>query len=111
MEAMFNAFTAWLKQSWDWFWDGFIDLIEQAWEFILGAFWAFLEFVLGIALWLLEAIPVPDWFNPSSVQTVLNALPAGMWWGLDALEIPFGLGVILTAFAVRFFIRRVPIFG
>jgi hypothetical protein len=85
---------------------------------------AFLEWVLEVVLWLplqlykllceglvlvLQAIPVPDWME--SAATAFGAIPSGVAYFLQAMEIPFGIAVVASAYTIRFLIRRIPFFG
>ncbi|EBA4957099.1 DUF2523 domain-containing protein [Salmonella enterica subsp. enterica] len=73
------------------------------------------KFVLFGALFVLcTAIPplitshLPD---VGSLYKLLNSVPDGVWYFLGVFEFPRGLSVVIPAYFVRFFIRRIPFFG
>lgn len=70
-------------------------LIQDIWKEITEA---------GLAA--ISAIPVPAFMSSPSF-----AIPAGVLWFAQALELPFGIGVMVAAWTFRFLIRRVPLFG
>jgi Protein of unknown function (DUF2523) len=43
--------------------------------------------------------------------TLLNDIPASIWWFASALRIDFAIKVIFAALATRFLIRRIPFIG
>jgi hypothetical protein len=43
--------------------------------------------------------------------TLLNDIPAPIWWFASALRIDFAIKVIFAALATRFLIRRIPFIG
>jgi Protein of unknown function (DUF2523) len=47
----------------------------------------------------------------SGISSGLSALPAGIWYFLDLFKIDVGLPIVLSAYATRFVIRRIPIIG
>lgn len=76
---------------------------------------AVIKFVLFGAIYVLcTSIPplisahLPD---TKSIQTLLNALPDGTWFFLNVFEFPKGVSMFMSAYFVRFFIRRIPFFG
>lgn len=56
-----------------------------------------------------NAIPVPSFF--SSASGYVANLPPMVAFLSDALQIPFGLGVVTTAFVARWVLRRIPLIG
>jgi hypothetical protein len=65
--------------------------------------------VLGALTTLLNAIPVPGWM--SSAPSVLSGVPSGVVWLFQILQLPAGLTIILSAWLLRFLIRRIPVIG
>ena len=47
----------------------------------------------------------------SSISSGMSGLPAGIWYFLDLFKIDVGLPIVLSAWATRFVIRRIPIIG
>lgn len=60
-------------------------------------------------LWLYDQIPVPDFIN--NIPSLFGNITSGVWWFLEPLHIGTGLAILLAAYAIRFFIRRLPIIG
>ena len=49
--------------------------------------------------------------DASSISPALGNLTAGMWYFLDLFGFSFGLPAILSAWVLRFMIRRIPVIG
>lgn len=64
-------------------------------------------FLDGLAA-VIEAIPVPAWLE--NVDLFGNLDP-GVLYFAAAFEIPAGLGIITSAYLIRFLIRRLPFVG
>jgi len=56
----------------------------------------------------LNAIPVPDWV--SNADNVLQGDSGFLFW-LDLFNVPEGITIVLSAYGLRFLIRRIPIIG
>jgi len=70
--------------------------------------WAFGGVLDAFAL-IFEQIPVPGFFATAS--GAFSSIPSGVVFFLSVFELNFGISVILTAYALRFIIRRIPFFG
>lgn len=68
-----------------------------------------LDLVLSAAAALLSAIPVPDW--ATSLPSLTAALSPGVLWFANLAALPFGASVVGSAYALRWFIRRLPFVG
>ncbi len=55
---------------------------------------------------IINAIPVPAFF--SNADSYIAALPPAVAYFSGGLQIPYGIGVITTAYLLRFIIRRIP---
>ena len=62
--------------------------------------------ILDVMVGLLAAIPVPDFLTTNSVT-----LHPSILWGLDIIQADVGVGVLVSAYSVRFLIRRLPFIG
>jgi Protein of unknown function (DUF2523) len=51
---------------------------------------------------------IPD---ASSINGTLSGIGAATWYFLDAFKITTGLSLVVSAYATRFIIRRIPIIG
>ena len=49
------------------------------------------------------------WFLKTVV--IKFVLPAGLWYFLDIMQFPSGFSMILSAYLLRFMVRRVPFLG
>jgi hypothetical protein len=65
--------------------------------------------ILGALITLLNAIPVPSWMT--SAPSVLAGVPSGVIWIFQILQLPAGLVILLSAWLLRFLIRRIPLIG
>lgn len=82
-----------------WF-DWLFKEIELFFVWILGT-------VLDAVAGIFSLLPVPDFMQ--NVQSY--TLPDSMAYYASAFEIPFGVGVIVSAYGIRFLIRRLPVVG
>lgn len=67
------------------------------------------ELLLDGLVAVLAVIPVPQWMT--NLSTDFGALPAGVLFFLNAMEVPTGIGIFVSAYALRFLIRRLPWVG
>ena len=80
----------------DWFLDQIASLFIWVWDKILS----------GLAS-IIEAIPVPQWAsNYGSLQ-----IPDVVAWALQPFELQTGVAIIMSAYGIRFLIRRLPFIG
>lgn len=49
--------------------------------------------------------------NANSVGSSLGSIPSAVWYFLDLFNISNGIPLILSAYATRFIIRRIPVIG
>ena len=83
-----------------------------------------LQFLLDVLLWvprwiweqtldalasLVEALPVPQWVT--DWDTAVLAVSADLWWVADLFALQYGFGVMVSAYIIRFLIRRIPVIG
>ncbi|MES9961689.1 MAG: hypothetical protein ABW089_14760 [Sedimenticola sp.] len=67
------------------------------------------ELVLDAAASVIEAIPVPAFVNQAGNSLGQIGADVGYWIG--PFELDYALTVILSAYTLRFIIRRLPIVG
>lgn len=82
------------------------------------------QFAMDVALWIprktyellldglglvIGAIPVPEAI--SAHAGALSAISGPVVWWLSVLQVPAGLGMVMSAYLVRFLIRRLPFIG
>lgn len=111
MESMFSWLTEKITALFEWLWERLETLADWGFDQVQGIFWWIAGAVGDLVLIVVESIPVPSWLSPSSLQNALSAIPEGVWWGLSGLHFGVGISMVLTAYAVRFFIRRLPVVG
>jgi hypothetical protein len=87
MGSLLQKFGEWLAEKLSW-------LGEYIFSGVLSAF-----------AWVLEQIPVPDFMSGSS--NVLSSIPPGVAYFAGAMEVAFGMSVIISALVARFIIRRI----
>lgn len=89
-----------------------INFIGQILEWTLDAVvWAALTLyemlLIGLAA-VVNAIPVPSWLAGADP---FASLDPGVAFFAQAFEIPAGVGIILSAYGIRFLVRRLPVIG
>lgn len=68
--------------------------------------WFYESIVFGLAS-LLESIPLPDFLTQMSSYT----LPDVVAWAAAPFMLSYGVGIIGSAYTLRFIIRRLPFIG
>ena len=58
---------------------------------------------------LISSIPVPDFV--SQADYAFASLPSGVVYAISFFRVPEGLAMIISAYILRFIIRRIPFFG
>lgn len=96
--GIFTRFVAALQEFAAWFWDGIQYLL------ILG-----LSVLMNGAALLIEALPAID--QGADLKAAFNEIPSSVWWFIEWAQIGTGLGMIGSAYAIRFLIRRLPFVG
>lgn len=49
--------------------------------------------------------------DSSSLASALGGIPSGVWYFLDLFNVTAGIPLLLSAWATRFIIRRIPVIG
>lgn len=49
--------------------------------------------------------------NGSALNSSLSGITAGTWFFLDVFQLPAGVSAVVSAYATRFIIRRMPVIG
>lgn len=98
-----------MEQEYTCTWDDFGCHIDWMFDEIRVLFVWISEQVLGALVYLLGLIPVPNWAqNPDGFGA---AIPSSVWFFASAANLDFGAGIIASAYAIRFLIRRLPVIG
>jgi hypothetical protein len=58
---------------------------------------------------VLSAMPVPDWLS-GATGAVAN-IPPGVAYLIGTMHIATGCGIMISAYTIRFLIRRLPVIG
>jgi hypothetical protein len=66
-----------------------------------------LELFLDSAVYLVELIPVPEFL---SNITPVN-IPSGVVFMLEPFALQYGIGIMVSAYTLRFIVRRIPVVG
>lgn len=53
----------------------------------------------------------PGATQASNLSTALGGIPASVWYWLDLFSASTGISTVISAYATRFIIRRVPLLG
>lgn len=76
------------------------------------------KFVVFTAVFGLLAIFTPvaiGYIGPllstSSLNSSFAGLSSGVWFFLDAFQLPYGVPLLISAWVARFLIRRLPVIG
>jgi hypothetical protein len=74
-----------------------------------------IKFVVLTALFIIvnEFGTLVSGFMPSlgPLSTALGGIPASVWYFLDLFNVSTGIPMLLSAYASRFIIRRIPVIG
>lgn len=58
---------------------------------------------------VVNAIPVPSFIE--NAGSYFSALPSGVVYFTQAFQLPLGIGMMVSAYVLRFLIRRIPVIG
>jgi len=75
--------------------------------------WAFLA-LLGFGVSLLITVMLdllPAWFSADSLTGATSVFTPEIWYFLDYFMVSEGIGLVLSAYCIRFLIRRIPVIG
>jgi len=94
------------------------DIVAGALTWIFRA--AVIKFCLSIALFAVLAFLWPvlllildktGFLSVSALDSALSSIPSGVMWFIGAFQFGSGLKIMLSAYATRFLIRRLPVIG
>lgn len=111
MEWLFSWLVDKVKGLFEWLWDRIEGMVDWLVDQFQGVFWWAFHAIADVALLLLYLIPVPGWMHADNLIALFQNIPPSVWWGLEALQVQTGAAMVLTAYTVRFLIRRVPFLG
>lgn len=75
--------------------------------------WGFVAVLFGGIALLLELLIdlLPAWFTADGLSGATSAFTPEMWYFIDYFQLSTGISLVLSAYAVRFLIRRIPFIG
>lgn len=82
------------------------NFFKEQWE--AGTLWAYEQF-LSAGLFLIDLIGVPSALL--SMGSIFSGIPEGVWFLLEPFQLEYGGPLIISAYGIRFFIRRLPVIG
>lgn len=85
------------------------DFFSDFYNFVVDFFLWILDQIVNLGFLLLEAIPSPDFFQ--DLEGYANAIDPDVLYWVAPLNIPAGLGIIMTAYTIRFVLKRIPFVG
>lgn len=88
----------WLEDTLTWLRDLILYAPLKVWEGILD----------GLAS-LIESIPVPDFMQ--NLGSLFSSIDPGIAYFLSPLNLGIGVSMVLSAYVIRFIIRRLPVVG
>jgi Protein of unknown function (DUF2523) len=71
-----------------------------------GVFFALYFITTGFVSLIVGLLP-----NGSSVNSALSGIGQATWFFLDVFMLQVGLSAVISAYATRFIIRRIPVIG
>lgn len=86
-----------------------LSILKEGMQFLIDLF-------LNIAIWLWEALLslISSGVIVGLIQggnELFMQIPSSVWFFMNACQVPMGIFSILSAYTVRFFIRRIPFIG
>jgi len=88
----------WLVEALQWCFNMLLALPLHLWVLLLGGLQA-----------AVNAIPVPSFF--ASASNYVAAIPPSVAYFAAGFQIPYGLGVVISAWVLRWILRRIPFIG
>jgi len=95
---MLSDFAAWLKS-----------IIEQILQFLIDLLFMVLGWIWSAFVSLLDTLGLSQQID--NAVHAFDAIPDGVWYFMNLFEIHLGLGLVIAAYGLRFFIRRLPVVG
>jgi len=91
--------------------DALLDWLQAAWDWVVTFFtWlgeAIFSAVVKAVTVVLAAIPVPTWF----ANIDFGGVPPAVAYFGGPFQIGTGIGIMVSAYTIRFLIRRIPVIG
>lgn len=94
---------------WDWVLELFNDLLDGLAQVIAAILKILFQGIVDAATAVLTLIPVPDFMT--DIALAAGAIDPGIMFFLEMLQLDYGMGIITSAYMLRFLIRRIPVIG
>lgn len=95
---MLDWLMSWINDLVDWFVKWAEWLPKKLYSVVMEALASFIN-----------AIPVPAFFTDAS--GAFSSIPSSVLWFASSLELGYGVTVVLSAYALRLVLRRIPFIG
>lgn len=95
---MLTDFAGWLKS-----------IIEQIVQFIIDMLFTVMGWIWTGFVALLDTLGLTEQID--NAGHAFDAIPDGVWFFMNMFEMHLGLGLVMAAYGIRFFIRRLPVVG
>lgn len=87
----------------------FRDALEWVVEFVTWALVKVLSLIFEGVLFVLNAIPVPEFMT--DLSTNIGGIDPGILYFAQPFQLGTGIAWIVSAYVLRFLIRRIPVIG
>lgn len=106
---MWEAFANWLKGLLSGIWEWAVELVQTLVDWLEAAVLWVVGWLLEVVAAILSAIPVPSWASGASAS--LSGISGQVGYWAEPFNIGAGIAIILSAYGIRFIIRRIPFIG
>lgn len=106
---MLAAFSKWLRDLLSGIWQWVVDLVQALVNWIEALVLWVVGWLLEVVAAILSAIPVPSWASGASAS--LGGISGAVGYWAEPFNIGAGVAIILSAYGIRFLIRRIPFIG
>lgn len=72
-------------------------------------FFYLLELIVNGLILVIDLMPIP--FDSNDIVNVVNQLPPEIFWAFDIFDVGTGVSIVMSAYVIRFIIRRLPVVG
>lgn len=89
------------KKITGWFIDLVVDLFGAIWDFFVDLFIDLADVVLTAIADVISAMPAPEFLSANNLGSLINMMDSDILFFVGILQIPAGLGLLASGFAVR----------
>lgn len=95
---MLSDFAAWLR-----------NVFSDVAQFFIDMFLNLLDWIWAAFIALIDTLPIAS--TVEQAAGLFSAIPSSVWYFMNICQIPLGIVSILSAYLIRFLIRRLPFIG